>query len=57
MLARVVDAARDKNYNTFLARGGKKVAHHCFKSLTKFSCRSQNWGSKELNHNATGDLN
>ena len=27
--ARVVDAARDKNYNSFSARGGKKVAYPC----------------------------
>ena len=27
MLARVVNAACDKSYNTLLARGGKKVAH------------------------------
>ena len=29
--ARVVGVARDKTRNSFSARGGKKVAHHCFK--------------------------
>ena len=28
-LARVMSAARDKNYNVYAARGGKNVAHHC----------------------------
>ena len=39
MLARFVDAAHDKNYNTFLVRGGEKVAHHCFKG---YSFQGQN---------------
>ena len=34
-LARVVCAARDKNHNSFSARSGKKVAHHCLKQTIK----------------------
>ena len=30
-IARVVGVARYKTHNTFSARGGKKVAHHCHK--------------------------
>ena len=29
-LAKVVGVAHDRNCNPFSARGGKKVAHHCF---------------------------
>ena len=32
IFARVVDAARDKNHNSFSARSGEKVAHDCIKS-------------------------
>ena len=31
----VVGAARDKNHHSFSARGGKKVAHHCFRQYLK----------------------
>ena len=36
IFSRVVDAACDKNYNSFLASGGKKVAHHWTTSLHYF---------------------
>ena len=35
--ARVLGAARDKNHNSFPARGGKEVANHCLIPFIPFS--------------------
>ena len=34
--ARVVGAARDKTHESFSARGGKKVVHHCSSATPLF---------------------
>ena len=49
---RVVGASRDKNQNSFSARGGFKVAHHCPMTIVQLNMLSQAKSSRPMTVNA-----